>query len=527
MKYFIFISFILASVSYNYLVSQTVLNPGDILFIGFKTSTDDEAGNDCVKLVTLVSLECNTKFIVTDNNWNNSTDNWYCSNDEFGLEITCNVPIMAGSIFYIDVDASGGVANCSGGSITKTNVGTSSTFGTNYGLNDSGDNLFVMQGSYASPTFISALKHSGAFAIADCSNKNNTSLPDNLSLATSAIMMASTQDQWHYRCSSLSTGTKSSLKSSILNNANWTFANGMGWDNSSCMFDVTDDAVSQSPSGTLAVSGSGCGCLANCNLTQWGGVNCGATGVAGDCTAGYQNMSRNINVPAGCTYTVTATMRPRGGSICSASGADGSCATCDVVKVDVLGGSKSFQSGGSNATLNDSYTLAGPGTIVVSGKSNRADEIITYTIGIPCGSCLTILPIELGEFSVLKDGENAKIEWMTFSERENAYFTVEKSNDGINWEILYIMNGQGNSTSPYYYTIIDSSPYEGVTYYKLSQTDFNGKTSENGIRFINFKKQEIKVISEFNILGQIITSNEQGFVIQILENGETRKIYRE
>jgi hypothetical protein len=264
---------------------------------------------------------------------------------------------------------------------------------------------------------------------------------------------------------------------------------GQSWNNQTCVFTVSD--ASFIAAGTLAVSGAGCGCISGCNLAQWGGGNCGG-GVTGDCTAGYQAMSRDIVVPSGCTYTVSATMQLRG-TACTASGADGNCQTCDRVKVDIVGGAKSFQQGASNSTLTDSYSLVGPGTIRVSGGANRADEIITYSVNIPCVCLPIILPIELGDFIVVKDGENAKLEWMTYSERDNAYFTVEKSTDGINWEVLYVMNGQGNSTSPYYYTLIDTSPYDGITYYKLSQTDFNGNMTENGIRFINFTEKDLNV----------------------------------
>ena len=52
----------------------------------------------------------------------------------------------------------------------------------------------------------------------------------------------------------------------------------------------------------------------------------------------------------------------------------------DKLKVDDVSGAKSFQTGSSNATLEDSYTLTGPGTIRVSGTANRADEVITYKI---------------------------------------------------------------------------------------------------------------------------------------------------
>lgn len=518
------ISFIVILLVFNFsnLFSQTVLTPGDILFIGFKTSTDDEAGNDCVKLVTLRSLECNTVFVITDNNWNNSSDSWVCTDDEFAAQITCNVPIMAGSVFYIEVDASGGAATCSGGSITKVNFGTSTTFGTNYGLNDEGDNLFILQGTHAAPTFVSALKHSGAYANASCGTKNNTGLPDNLSLATSAIVMASTQDQWHYNCNAGYNGTKAALTTSILSNTNWTSSTGQSWNEFSCLFNITDDLILTSPSGTISVSGAGCGCLANCNLSQFGGVNCGSSGVAGDCSAGYQDMSTTITVPSGCTFTVTATMRIR--SSCSASGADGNCSTCDVLKVDVSAGAKSFQQGGANATLNDSYTLAGPGTIVVSGKANRADEIITYTIGIPCGSCLTILPVELAEFKAAMEEKQVKLDWMTFTETNNAFFTIEKSMDGIEWEVLYIMAGQGNSNQSHNYTIFDSTPFEGTSFYKLSQTDFNGETKELGIKSVKFSNA--KVISEYTLLGQEADEYSKGIIIQVLDDNTIRKIFR-
>ena len=88
------------------LSSQTVLSAGDILVIGFKTNATTDAGNDAFKLVTLVDLQCNTKFIVTDNNWNNSIPGWACNDDEFAVEITCSTIISAGSVFYIDASAS-------------------------------------------------------------------------------------------------------------------------------------------------------------------------------------------------------------------------------------------------------------------------------------------------------------------------------------------------------------------------------------------------------------------------------------
>ena len=237
---------------------------------------------------------------------------------------------------------------------------------------------------------------------------------------------------------------------------------------------------SQCPSGAIGVSGAGCGCLSGCNLTAFGGPNC--SGTTGNCSAGQVSMSSDITVPSGCTITVTASMSNRGAS-CSASGADGG----DQLKVDIPGGPKSFQTGASNATLSDSYTLVGPGTIRVSGTANRADEIITYSASsVGCVNCAAGLPIELSAFQANPEDNMVACFWQTESERDNDYFTVERSSDALTFEVVGYMDGAGNSYAPLTYKLYDSSPLEGLSYYRLRQTDFNGAntTSETLAQFI-------------------------------------------
>lgn len=102
---------------------------------------------------------------------------------------------------------------------------------------------------------------------------------------------------------------------------------------------------------------------------------------------------------------------------------DGNCATCDALKVDVLGGSKGKQFGGSNSSISDSYTLVGPGTIEISGSANRADEIITYQVtssGSTCPSCTSILPIELIDFDAIRNDRFVELTWQTATEKNIA-----------------------------------------------------------------------------------------------------------
>lgn len=249
-----------------------------------------------------------------------------------------------------------------------------------------------------------------------------------------------------------------------------------------CCLGMISNAFTQCASGMIGVTGSGCGCLSGCNLSSLGGPNCSPS-VSGDCDGGQRTMSVNIVVPSGCTFSVTATMRQRSGG-CTASGGDSG----DKMKVDVSGGSKPFQSGSSNATLDDSYTLVGPGTIVVSGTANRADEIITYSTisgGAFCTNCQSVLPTELLSFDAQPENGAVACSWTTETELNNDYFTVERSTDGIHFEAIEYVKGAGNSSGTLQYKLYDYDPYtEIISYYRLLQTDFNGNTRTFEVRTV-------------------------------------------
>jgi len=273
--------------------------------------------------------------------------------------------------------------------------------------------------------------------------------------------------------------------------------------------------VAQCPQGAIGVAGAGCGCLAGCNLTAFGGPNCGA-GVAGNCGAGYVPMQVDITVPDGCTFTVTAVMQVRPG--CAASGADGNCAGCDRLKVDIPGGPKPFQFGPGNASLSDSYTLVGPATIRVSGGADRADEIITYSTtfsGALCVACSSILPIELISFSADVVDDFVEITWITESEVNNDYFTVERSIDGINFDAFAFMDGAGNSSNRMSYKIYDTSPPDkNVFYYRIKQTDFDGNSSYTEMRSVVLKSQRV-FYAEHQLLFYLPENADKNYLVEI------------
>ncbi|MGR6086654.1 MAG: T9SS type A sorting domain-containing protein [Arcticibacter sp.] len=93
---------------------------------------------------------------------------------------------------------------------------------------------------------------------------------------------------------------------------------------------------------------------------------------------------------------------------------------------------------------------------------------------------LSPLPIELMSFNANCESGNVVLSWTTATEKNNDYFTLLRSIDGVNFESIGNVNGSGNSTTAISYEFIDRTSNGLSYYYKLSQTDFDGTESTFG-----------------------------------------------
>ena len=109
------------------------------------------------------------------------------------------------------------------------------------------------------------------------------------------------------------------------------------------------------------------------------------------------------------------------------------------------------------------------------------------------------LPIELIDFTAKQDGQRVRLDWETGTEENNAYFTVERSIDGKNFEKVLNKDGAGNSNTTLYYFGYDNKPLLGISYYRLKQTDFDGKNSYSDIESVNFQDQDLESKIQMNI----------------------------
>lgn len=103
------------------------------------------------------------------------------------------------------------------------------------------------------------------------------------------------------------------------------------------------------------------------------------------------------------------------------------------------------------------------------------------------------LPIKLLSFEAIPEEKKVNLKWVTASEINNEFFTVEKSLDGNKFYSIGKIAGAGNSTVRLEYNFYDMNPSPGISYYRLRQTDTDGKTSLSDVVPVSYKNQKGKV----------------------------------
>lgn len=96
------------------------------------------------------------------------------------------------------------------------------------------------------------------------------------------------------------------------------------------------------------------------------------------------------------------------------------------------------------------------------------------------------LPVELLSFKAEAKADQVELDWNTASEVNNHFFTVERSVDLITYEEVARVTGAGNSNAVKSYQTFDTKPLNGISYYRLVQTDFDGTRREYDPQMVQF-----------------------------------------
>lgn len=161
----------------------------------------------------------------------------------------------------------------------------------------------------------------------------------------------------------------------------------------------------------------------------------------------------------------------------------------------------------TDATVN-TYNPPGPITSTVYYY-----DITSFTI-----ACTVSLPITLISFDGSPEDRCNLLEWKTASEQNNDFFTLEKTSDGTNYEIVTIVNGAGNSNMLSSYSFEEFQPWD-MTYYRLKQTDYDGKFVYSDLISVYRPNKEKHILRIINILGQEVDDSYIGVKIYYFSDG--------
>lgn len=136
--------------------------------------------------------------------------------------------------------------------------------------------------------------------------------------------------------------------------------------------------------------------------------------------------------------------------------------------------------------VNRSLLVPGTYTVVVQTVdqfSGTNPVSVTFQIGdYP-------LPVELMAFTVKSRGADALLTWATASEKNSAYFLVDRSLDGgRTFTEIGRRTGAGTTLVLQEYALTDAGVGRtaGTVYYRLRQVDFDGTTTPSDVRAVTF-----------------------------------------
>jgi hypothetical protein len=198
----------------------------------------------------------------------------------------------------------------------------------------------------------------------------------------------------------------------------------------------------------------------------------------------------------------------------------------------------------NSGVLNVAYDLDNYGSIVnnggmfVDGTASSSMGLITGTgnlcnsdgvtdptggsKGVSCPICAGEqgnLPVELVEFKAVYNGSAVIISWTTVAEINNERFEVLRSVDGVDFQMVGTVAGNGNSNIKIDYDFTDNSPVTGVVYYALRQVDYDGTSVLSKIAEVNVDAEDDAMVYPNPVNGgrdlNIETHNNAEKVVEI------------
>ncbi len=173
--------------------------------------------------------------------------------------------------------------------------------------------------------------------------------------------------------------------------------------------------------------------------------------------------------------------------------------------------------------VNELPVVAGDAIMLIIDNFSSTTSPYTLDFTGDAGLDCTILPSEFMTFYAVEEGNDNLIKWTTLTEINNSYFTVQHSLDGETWETIGIVDGAGTSSEKQHYALMHNDVRKTVNYYRMYQTDFDGTEGSMKVISIDNSFSGGKVVMTTNLIGQEVDHTYKGFVLDVYEDGTSRK----
>ncbi len=129
----------------------------------------------------------------------------------------------------------------------------------------------------------------------------------------------------------------------------------------------------------------------------------------------------------------------------------------------------------------------GPGHVGPCSRFGSATNI--YNSSAPCNTNATCtnsiaLPVSLSFFKSEYTNEGVISKWGTNDARDSDHFIVERSKNGIDWIQIGTVKTKNERGKYNEYSIIDQEHFSGGMYYRLSEVDIKGRTTNYSVDFL-------------------------------------------
>ncbi len=153
-----------------------------------------------------------------------------------------------------------------------------------------------------------------------------------------------------------------------------------------------------------------------------------------------------------------------------------------------------------------------------SSWSTSSNQSYEYT---PGSGNINPLPIELLSFTANVRNEEIEIEWVSSSEINTHYFSVEESFDGLYFNTLGIVEAAGFSNTLKFYDFVTELPSQPMVYYRLTTHDWDGSIQNSPIILLTLRNNVEfgqPYVNNHNIIVPVSESISEGLTAELFDS---------